>query len=68
MVLLAKNNPSIKNDEGTLITCEEFIEALSGSQDLYHEEKLIPLNLSLIEVIENIPSELSIRITEESKE
>lgn len=51
LFFLYRNNPSLKNDEGGLITGEEFIEALSCSYDLYKEEKFIPLNIPLFEII-----------------
>ena len=51
MVLLKRNNKELKNDEGGLITSDEFLEALKQSRDLFREEKFIPLNLSLSEII-----------------
>lgn len=51
LVLLKRNNKELKNDEGGLITSDEFLEALKLSRDLYIEEKFIPLNLSLYEIM-----------------
>lgn len=51
LVLLKRNNKELKNDEGGLITSDEFLEALKFSRDLCAEEKFIPLNLSLSEII-----------------
>lgn len=51
LVLLKRNNKELKDDEGGLITSDEFIEALKLSKDLYTEEKFIPLNLSLYEIM-----------------
>lgn len=60
MVLLKRNNKELKNDEGGLITSDEFMEALRQSRDLFREEKFIPLNLSLSEIIVSL---FSFRIT-----
>lgn len=35
LFLLKRNNKELKNDEGGLITSDEFIEALKMSRDLY---------------------------------
>jgi hypothetical protein len=51
MVLLKRNNKELKNDEGGLITSDEFLQALQHSRDLFREEKFVPLNLSLTEII-----------------
>jgi hypothetical protein len=51
MVLLKRNSKEVKYDEGGLITSIEFEEALRQSRDLFREEKFIPLNLSLSEII-----------------
>lgn len=67
IVLLKRNNKELKNDEGGLITSDEFMEALRQSRDLCKEEKFIPLNLSLSEIIENIACEPNIKISENVK-
>jgi hypothetical protein len=55
MVLLKRNNKKLKNDEGDLITSDEFLQALQHSRDLFREEKFVPLNLSLTEIIVHHP-------------
>jgi hypothetical protein len=50
VVLLRRNNRDLKQEEG-LITADEFMTALSNSRDLCTEEKFIPLNLSLWDII-----------------
>ena len=35
LFLLRKNNATLKNDESSLITSDEFMEALRESRDLY---------------------------------
>jgi hypothetical protein len=35
LFLLKKNNPALTEDEEGLITCDEFIDALKSSRNLY---------------------------------
>ena len=49
--LLRRNNHELKDDEEGLITGDEFLEALRMSYDLWTQEKFIPLNLSLFDII-----------------
>jgi|JI6StandDraft_1071083.scaffolds.fasta_scaffold47816_2 hypothetical protein len=63
MQLLRGNNNEMKLDSNGLITCDEYIEALKKSEELFKNEKFLPATFPLNQILKNVPSELLLQIT-----